>query len=161
MGATALCPGTFDPVTNGHLDIIGRASRRFDHLVVGVLDNPAKSPLFAAEERVAMLKAVTSGLDGVEVLGFSGLLVDFAESRGIGTVVKGLRAVSDFDYELQMAQMNHRLRGVETFFMSTDPNWSYLSSSLVREVASFGGDVSSLVPEVVVERLREKLGGGD
>ncbi len=161
MGSTALCPGTFDPVTNGHLDIIGRASRRFDQLVVGVLDNPSKAPLFSVEERVAMLKAVTADLDGVEVESFSGLLVDFAESRGIGTIVKGLRAVSDFDYELQMAQMNHRLRGVETFFMSTDPNWSYLSSSLVREVARFGGDVSSLVPDVVVTRLAEKLGGAD
>jgi pantetheine-phosphate adenylyltransferase len=161
MGSTALCPGTFDPVTNGHLDIIGRASRRFDQLVVGVLDNPSKAPLFGVEERVSMLKAVTSDLEGVEVASFSGLLVDFADSRGIGTIVKGLRAVSDFDYELQMAQMNHRLRGVETFFMSTDPNWSYLSSSLVREVARFGGDVSSLVPEVVVERLAEKLGSGD
>ena len=161
MGSTALCPGTFDPVTNGHLDIIGRASRRFDQLVVGVLDNPSKAPLFSVEERVAMLKAVTSDLHGVEVASFSGLLVDFAESRGIGTIVKGLRAVSDFDYELQMAQMNHRLRGVETFFMSTDPNWSYLSSSLVREVARFGGDVSSLVPEVVVARLAERLGSAD
>jgi pantetheine-phosphate adenylyltransferase len=161
MGSTALCPGTFDPVTNGHLDIIGRASRRFDQLVVGVLDNPSKAPLFSVEERVAMLKAVTADLDGVEVAAFSGLLVDFAESRGIGTIVKGLRAVSDFDYELQMAQMNHRLRGVETFFMSTDPNWSYLSSSLVREVARFGGDVSSLVPDVVVARLGEKLGRAD
>ena len=161
MGSTALCPGTFDPVTNGHLDIIGRASRRFDQLVVGVLDNPSKAPLFSVEERVAMLKAVTADLDGVEVASFSGLLVDFAESRGIGTIVKGLRAVSDFDYELQMAQMNHRLRGVETFFMSTDPNWSYLSSSLVREVARFGGDVSSLVPDVVVARLGEKLGRDD
>jgi pantetheine-phosphate adenylyltransferase len=158
MGSTALCPGTFDPVTNGHLDIIGRARRRFDQLVGGVLDNPSKAPLFGVEERVAMLKAVTTDLDGVEVASFSGLLVDFAASRGIGVVVKGLRAVSDFDYELQMAQMNHRLNGVETFFMTTDPNWSYLSSSLVREVARFGGDVSSLVPEVVSERLAEKLG---
>ena len=161
MGSTALCPGTFDPVTNGHLDIIERASRHFDRFVVGVLQNPSKAPLFSVEERVAMLKAVTADLDGVEVASFSGLLVDFAESRGIGTIVKGLRAVSDFDYELQMAQMNHRLRGVETFFMSTDPNWSYLSSSLVREVARFGGDVSSLVPDVVVARLGEKLGRAD
>jgi pantetheine-phosphate adenylyltransferase len=164
MGSTALCPGTFDPVTNGHLDIIGRASRRFDQLVVGVLENPSKAPLFSVEERVAMLKAVTADLDGVEVASFSGLLVDFAASRGIGTIVKGLRAVSDFDYELQMAQMNHRLSGpsgLETFFMSTDPNWSYLSSSLVREVARFGGDVSSLVPDVVVARLAEKLEGAD
>jgi pantetheine-phosphate adenylyltransferase len=161
MGSTALCPGTFDPVTNGHLDIIERASSRFERLVVGVLENPSKAPLFSVEERVAMLKAVTSAIDGVEVASFSGLLVDFAEARGIGTIVKGLRAISDFDYELQMAQMNHRLRGVETFFMTTDPNWSYLSSSLVREVAGFGGDVSALVPPVVAERLAEKLGSSD
>jgi pantetheine-phosphate adenylyltransferase len=161
MGSTALCPGTFDPVTNGHLDIIERASRRFDHLVVGVLENPSKSPLFTVEERVAMLKVVTSELDDVEVASFSGLLVDFAEARGIGTIVKGLRAVSDFDYELQMAQMNTRLKGVETFFMTTNPTWSYLSSSLVREVARFGGDVSELVPPFVLDRLGEKLGAGD
>jgi pantetheine-phosphate adenylyltransferase len=161
MGSTALCPGTFDPVTNGHLDIIERASSRFEHLVVGVLENPSKAPLFSVEERVAMLKAVTSEIDQVEVASFSGLLVDFAEVRGVGTIVKGLRAISDFDYELQMAQMNHRLRGVETFFMTTDPNWSYLSSSLVREVARFGGDVSALVPPVVAERLAEKLGSSD
>jgi pantetheine-phosphate adenylyltransferase len=148
-------------VTNGHLDIIERASSRYERLVVGVLENPSKAPLFSVEERVAMLKAVTSEIDGVEVASFSGLLVDFAEARGIGTIVKGLRAISDFDYELQMAQMNHRLRGVETFFMTTDPNWSYLSSSLVREVARFGGDVSALVPSVVAERLTEKLGGSD
>jgi pantetheine-phosphate adenylyltransferase len=161
MGSTALCPGTFDPVTNGHLDIIERASTRFDHLVVGVLDNPSKAPLFSVEERAGMLKEATADLAGVEVASFSGLLVDFADSRAIGTIVKGLRAVSDFDYELQMAQMNHRLRGVETFFMTTNPNWSYLSSSLVREVARFGGDVSELVPAFVVERLAEKLGGSD
>ncbi|MDP9241672.1 MAG: pantetheine-phosphate adenylyltransferase [Actinomycetota bacterium] len=161
MGSTALCPGTFDPVTNGHLDIIERASSRFERLVVGVLENPSKAPLFSVEERVAMLKAVTSEIDGVEVASFSGLLVDFAEAWGIGTIVKGLRAISDFDYELQMAQMNHRLRGVETFFMTTDPNWSYLSSSLVREVAGFGGDVSALVPPVVADRLAEKLGSFD
>jgi pantetheine-phosphate adenylyltransferase len=146
-------------VTNGHLDIIERASRRFDQLVVGVLDNPSKAPLFSVEEREAMLKEAFSELQAVEVASFSGLLVDFAEARGIGTIVKGLRAVSDFDYELQMAQMNHRLRGVETFFMTTNPNWSYLSSSLVREVARFGGDVSELVPAFVVDRLAEKLGG--
>ena len=161
MGSTALCPGTFDPVTNGHLDIIERASSRFERLVVGVLENPSKAPLFSVEERVAMLKDVTSDIDGMEVASFSGLLVDFAEARGIGTIVKGLRAISDFDYELQMAQMNHRLRGVETFFMTTDPNWSYLSSSLVREVAGFGGDVSALVPPVVAVRLAEKLGSSD
>jgi pantetheine-phosphate adenylyltransferase len=161
MGSTALCPGTFDPVTNGHLDIIGRASRRFDQLVVGVLDNPSKAPLFSVEERVAMLKAVTADLDGVEVASFSGLLVDFAESRGIGTIVKGLRAVSDFDYELQMAQMNHQMTGIETFFVPTSPQWSFLSSSLIKEIVRHGGDVSGMVPGNVHVRMRDKLVGGD
>jgi pantetheine-phosphate adenylyltransferase len=161
MGSTALCPGTFDPVTNGHLDIIGRASRRFDQLVVGVLDNPSKAPLFSVEERVAMLKAVTADLDGVEVASFSGLLVDFAEFRGIGTIVKGLRAVSDFDYELQMAQMNHQMTGIETFFVPTSPQWSFLSSSLIKEIVRHGGDVSGMVPGNVHVRMRDKLVGGD
>ena len=160
MGPTALCPGTFDPVTNGHLDIIERAAQRFDALVVGVLDNPAKQPLFTVEERVSLLKEVTHHLANVEVASFSGLLVDYAKSRDIGVVVKGLRAVTDYEYEIQMAQMNHALADVETLFMTTAPQWSFLSSSLVKEVARFGGDVSSLVPSVVAERLRERLGGG-
>ena len=159
MGLTALCPGTFDPVTNGHLDIIERAARRFDALVVGVLDNPAKQPLFGAEERVALLKEVTLDLPNVEVDAFSGLLVEYVTRRGADVVVKGLRAVTDFEYEIQMAQMNHSLAGVETLFMTTAPQWSFLSSSLVREVARFGGDVSELVPPVVAERLRERFGG--
>ena len=160
MGATALCPGTFDPVTNGHLDIIERASQRFDALVVGVLDNPSKEPLFSVEERVSLLKEVTHGLPNVEIASFGGLLVDYAKARGIGVVVKGLRAVTDFEYEIQMAQMNHALADVETLFMTTAPQWSFLSSSLVKEVARFGGDVSGLVPPVIVERLGERLGGG-
>jgi pantetheine-phosphate adenylyltransferase len=156
---TALCPGTFDPVTNGHLDIIERASRHFDQLVVAVLVNPAKEPLFSLEERLAMLKEATADLPGVEVDSFSGLLVDFAKRRGSAAIVKGLRAISDFDYELQMAQMNHRLAAVETFFMTANPGWSYLSSSLVKEVARHGGNVDGLVPDFVKERLTEKLGG--
>ncbi len=158
MGLTALCPGTFDPVTNGHLDIIERAAQRFDAVIVGVLDNPAKQPLFTAEERVAMLKEATGDLTNVVVDPFSGLLVGYATSRGANVIVKGLRAVTDFEYEIQMAQMNRRLAGVETLFMTTSPSWSYLSSSLVKEVARFGGDVTGLVPSVVVERLAEKLG---
>jgi len=158
MGLTALCPGTFDPVTNGHLDIIERAARRFDALVVGVLDNLAKQPLFTAPERVSMLKEATASLSNVEIAPFSGLLVGFARARGTDVVVKGLRAMTDFEYEIQMAQMNQRLAGVETFFMTTAPSWSYLSSSLVKEVARFGGDVTGLVPPVVAERLAEKLG---
>ncbi|MGH2636339.1 MAG: pantetheine-phosphate adenylyltransferase [Actinomycetota bacterium] len=160
MGLTALCPGTFDPVTNGHLDIIERAARRFDALVVGVLDNPAKQPLFGVEERVGMLKEVTHDLPNVEIDAFTGLLVDYAMSRGVDVVVKGLRAVSDYEYEIQMAQMNHSLAGVETLFMTTAPQWSFLSSSLVKEVAEFGGDVRGLVPPVVAERLRDRLAGG-
>jgi pantetheine-phosphate adenylyltransferase len=159
MGLTALCPGTFDPVTNGHLDIIERAARRFDALVVGVLDNPAKQPLFGVEERVSLLKEVTQGLANVEVDAFSGLLVDYARGRGADVVVKGLRAVSDFEYEIQMAQMNRSLSGLETLFVTAAPQWSFLSSSLVKEVAAFGGDVRALVPPVVAERLRDRLGG--
>ena len=157
MGLTALCPGTFDPVTNGHLDIIERAARRFDALVVGVLDNPAKQPLFGAEERVGLLKEATAELPNVTVEAFSGLLVDYANRRGADVVVKGLRAVTDFEFEIQMAQMNHRLAGVETLFMTTSPQWSFLSSSLVKEVARFGGDVAGLVPAPVAERLAERL----
>ena len=158
MGLTALCPGTFDPVTNCHLDIIERAAQRFDALVVGVLDNPSKQPLFGVEERVSLLKEATQQLPNVEVAAFTGLLVDYAKARGVDVVVKGLRAVTDFEYEIQMAQMNHALSGVETLFMTTAPQWSFLSSSLVKEVAHFGGDVSGLVPPVVAERLREKGG---
>ena len=158
MGLTALCPGTFDPVTNGHLDIIERAGQHFDTVVVAVLDNPAKEPMFSVEERVSMLKEATAALRNVEVASFSGLLVEFAKERGSPVIVKGLRAVTDFEYEIQMAQMNRRLADVETFFMTTAPNWSYLSSSLVKEVARHGGDVSGLVPAVVGERLVDKLG---
>ena len=157
MGLTGLCPGTFDPVTNGHLDIIERASRHFDRLVVGVLQNPSKAPLFSVEERVSLLKEVTSGLPSVEVGSFSGLLVDYARQQEANVIVKGLRAMTDFDYELQMAQMNHRLGGIETFFVATNPTWSYLSSSLVRDIARLGGDVEGLVPPVVKERLRDRL----
>jgi pantetheine-phosphate adenylyltransferase len=159
MSLTALCPGTFDPVTNGHLDIIERAGQRFDAVLVGVLDNPGKDPLFSAEERVQLLKEATAGLTNVTVVSFGGLLVESAKALGADVVVKGLRAVTDFEYEIQMAQMNYALAGVETLFMTTGPQWSFVSSSLVKEVARFGGDVSELVPPVVAERLRERLGG--
>lgn len=158
MSLTALCPGTFDPVTNGHLDIIERAARLFDRVVVAVLENPGKEPLFLVEERRAMLEEAVSGLSNVEVDSFSGLLVEYAAQRGIPVVVKGIRAVSDLDYEMQMAQMNTRLSGTETCFISTNPMWSYLSSSLVKEVARFGGDVTGLVPDHVVSRLKERFG---
>jgi pantetheine-phosphate adenylyltransferase len=156
---TACCPGTYDPVTNGHLDIVARASTCFDRVVVAVLVNPAKQPLFTLEERVAMLKEATVGMRTVEVDTFSGLLVDYARAHDVTAIVKGLRAVSDFDYELQMAQMNYRLAGVETMFMTTNPTWSYLSSSLVKDVARHGGDVSGLVPDFVAARLRERNQG--
>lgn len=158
MSLTALCPGTFDPVTNGHIDIVERASRLFDVVVVAVVENPAKEPLFAPEERVTMLKEAISGLENVDVESFSGLLVDYAARRDAKIIVKGLRAVSDFDYELQMAQMNHHLAGVETCFVPTSPKWSYLSSSLVKEIAGYGADVRGLVPDNVRDRLQEKLG---
>jgi pantetheine-phosphate adenylyltransferase len=157
MGLIALCPGTFDPVTNGHIDIIQRASRCFERVVVAVLENPAKAPLFSADERVAMLKEAVAEVENAEVDSFSGLLVDYAAARDIRIIVKGLRAVTDFDFELQMAQMNHRMTGVETFFVPTSPQWSYLSSSLIKEVMRFGGDISGLVPEFVRDRLEEKL----
>ncbi|HVM39353.1 MAG TPA: pantetheine-phosphate adenylyltransferase [Acidimicrobiia bacterium] len=156
--ATALCPGSFDPVTNGHLDIIERTSRYFDEIVVAVIRNPSKSPLFTLEEREEMLRHVTAHLDNVRIDSFEGLLVDYAREHGADAIVKGLRAVSDFDYELQMAQMNQRLSGIDTFFISTSPRYSFLASSLVREVAQYGGDVSSMVPPIVAKRLDERFG---
>jgi pantetheine-phosphate adenylyltransferase len=156
--AIALCPGSFDPVTNGHLDIVERAARYFDRVIVAVIRNPQKTQtLFTLEERKEMLGAVLGHLPNVEIDFFKGLLVDFARGKGADAIVKGLRAVSDFDYELQMAQMNHTLSGIDTFFLTTSPQWSFLSSSLVREVAKFGGDVSSMVPEVVHRRLKERF----
>ncbi len=154
MGPTALCPGTFDPVTNGHLDIIGRTSARFDALLVAVLENPAKAPLFGLDDRVGMLKEATSELANVEIGSFSGLLVEYAAQRGIGVVVKGLRAVTDFEYEIQMAQMNRHLSEIETCFVATSPRWSYLSSSLVKEVARYGGPIEGLVPDAVAGALK-------
>jgi pantetheine-phosphate adenylyltransferase len=154
----AVCPGSFDPVTNGHLDIIRRAARLFDEVIVGVLVNPNKQGLFSVDERLTMLRDVVTGLDNVKVEAFEGLLVDFCRDHDIDAIVKGLRAVSDFDTELQMAQMNASLSGVETVFVPTSPEWSFLASSLVKEVARFGGDVSGLVPSEVLTRLTERLG---
>ena len=158
MGVTALCPGTFDPVTGGHLDVIDRARRHFDTLVAAVLENPAKDPLFSKDERVTMLKEAVADMPNVEVDTFSGLLVDYAQARGATVVVKGLRAVSDFEYELQMAHMNRHLSDVETFFVMSDPRWAYVSSSLLKDVAKFGGDISGLVPDFVLDRLLERMG---
>lgn len=160
--ATALCPGSFDPVTLGHLDIIERTARHFDDVIVAVIRNPQKAnPLFSLEERQEMLHEVTAHLGNVRIEFFKGLLVDFAREVGAEAIVKGLRAVSDFDYELQMAQMNQRLSGIDTFFISTSPQHSFLSSSLVREVARFGGDVSSMVPKTVGSRLADRFSGGE
>lgn len=156
--ATALCPGSFDPVTNGHIDIIERTARYFEEVIVAVIRNPQKSEaLFALDERKEMLREVTSDLPNVRIMSFKGLLVDFAREHSADAIVKGLRAVSDFDYELQMAQMNQRLSGIDTFFIATSPKYSFLASSLVREVARFRGDVSSLVPPIVAKRLEERF----
>jgi pantetheine-phosphate adenylyltransferase len=156
--STALCPGSFDPVTLGHIDIIERASRHFDEVVVAVIRNPQKTQsLFTLEERQEMLRECTAHLSNIRIEFFKGLLVDFAKEHGADAIVKGLRAVSDFDYELQMAQMNQRLSGIDTFFLSTSPNYSFLSSSLVREVARYGGDVTSMVPPIVAKRLLDRF----
>ena len=153
----AACPGSFDPVTNGHLDIIARAADLFDEVVVAVGVNKAKSRLFSAEERVDMLTEVCASYDNVRVGVFDGLLTDFCRAHDVHAIVKGLRAVSDFDYELQMAQMNSSLSGIETVFVPTSPEYSFLASSLVKEVAAFGGDVSGLVPGNVWDRLTDRL----
>jgi pantetheine-phosphate adenylyltransferase len=152
-----VCPGSFDPVTNGHVDIISRAAGLYDEVVVAVLINPTKHGLFTVDERVEMLREVTSGYANVRVERFHGLLVDFCAENGVTAVIKGLRAVSDFEYEMQMAQMNYRLAKVETLFMTTNPLYSFLRSSLVKEIAKYGGDVSGLVPEPVLARLRARL----
>ena len=154
----AVCPGSFDPVTNGHLDIVGRASRLFDEVIIGVLINQSKTGLFTIEERISMLREVTASYGNVRVDSFRGLLVDFCRAQDAAVVIKGLRAVSDFDYELQMAQMNVGLAGVETLFMPTNPLYSFLSSSLVKEVAKWGGDVSAHLPDPVRRRLQDRLG---
>jgi pantetheine-phosphate adenylyltransferase len=152
-----VCPGSFDPVTNGHLDIIGRAARLHDEVVVVVGGNLAKQGLFTVDERLAMLREVTSDLPNVSVDKFTGLLVDFCRAHKISAIVKGLRAVSDFEYEMEMAQMNYRLAEVETLFMTANPLYSFLRSSLVKEIAKYGGDVTSLVPVSVHEQLRARL----
>jgi pantetheine-phosphate adenylyltransferase len=156
--ATALCPGSFDPVTNGHLDIIERTARHFDDVIVAVIRNPQKTAsLFTLEERQEMLAEELSHLGNVRIMFFKGLLVEFAKQHRAESIVKGLRAVSDFDYELQMAQMNQQLSGIDTFFISTSPQYSFLSSSLVREVARYGGDVSPFVHPAVARALAARF----
>ena len=154
----ALIPGSFDPVTFGHLDVIERTARLFDDVLVVVVGNPGKAPsLFTLDERQAQLAEVTAHLPDVAIGAFEGLLVDFAMANGVDAIVKGLRAVSDFDFELQMAQVNERMSGIATVFFPTAPEHSFLSSSLVREVARFGGDVSSMVPGPIAQRLKERF----
>ena len=152
-----VCPGSFDPVTNGHIDIVSRAAGLYDEVIVAVLVNITKHSLFTVDERVEMLREVTKDYGNVRIERFHGLLVEFCAANGITAVVKGLRAVSDFEYEMQMAQMNYRLAKVETLFMTTNPLYSFLSSSLIKEIAKYGGDVSGLVPENVLDRLRARL----
>jgi pantetheine-phosphate adenylyltransferase len=153
-----VCPGSFDPVTNGHLDIIGRAAHLYDEVVVAVFVNQSKSTVFSLEERREMLAEVTAQWSNVRIDSFHGLVVDYCKTNGIPVIVKGLRAVSDFDYELQMAQMNRGLAGIDTLFMPTNPEYSFLASSLVKEIAKWGGDVSSLVPPNVLKRLIDRTG---
>jgi pantetheine-phosphate adenylyltransferase len=153
----AVCPGSFDPVTNGHLDVIARTAVQFDEVVVTIVINPNKQGMFTVPERLEMLTEATSHLSNVRVDSWQGLLVDYATANGISAIVKGLRGANDFDYELQMAQMNHKLTGVDTLFVATNPVYSYLSSSLVKEVATYGGDVSDMLPQSVHKRLLARL----
>lgn len=156
----AVCSGSFDPVTYGHLDIISRSSKIFDKVIVAVLINSKKKSLFSVEERVELLRQATAGMDNVEIDSFEGLLIDYMKKRGARVIIRGLRAVSDFEYEMQVASINKKLdEEVETFFMMTNNQYSYLSSSIVKEVASYKASVGDLVPPVVEKALKEKLGG--
>lgn len=154
----ACCPGSFDPVTNGHLDVIERAARLFDELIIAVSEEPTqtKLALFTTEERIELIGEVTTHIDGLKVTSFGGLLVDFCREMDCDVIVKGIRAVSDFDYEMQMAQMNARM-GVPTVFLPTSPEYSYLSSSLLKQVVTLGGEITGLVPSTVEKRLLERL----
>ena len=152
-----VCPGSFDPITFGHLDIIERSSKMFDEVVIAVLVNKTKSTLFTVPERIEMITEVTAKFPNVRVDSWSGLLVDYCVTNEIDFIVKGLRAITDFDYELQMSQINLQLKGIETLFMSTDPAHSFLSSSLVKEIASYNGDVSNYIPATLLQRLKNRL----
>ncbi len=154
---TGIYPGSFDPITLGHLDIINRSSKMVDKLIIGVLRNRSKHPLFSAEERVDLIKKVTSDIDNVVVESFDGLLVDFAQSKGADVIIRGLRAVTDFEYELQMAQTNRKINSnVDTIFLATNIKYAYLSSSVVREVASYGGDISHFIPKELMSAVYAK-----
>ena len=155
---SGIYPGSFDPVTYGHIDIIKRAAAVMDHLIVAVLKNNGKTPLFSVDERVNMLKEVTKDLDNVEIMSFSGLLVNFAKEHGVKVIVRGLRAVTDFEYELLMSQTNRVMDAeIDTIFFTTDLDYAYLSSSIVREIASYGGDISKFVPECIEKQIKNKL----
>jgi pantetheine-phosphate adenylyltransferase len=159
MSVSALYPGTFDPPTNGHIDLIQRGAKLFDHLIVAILNNPVKDPLFTVEERVEMLKESTAALDNVSVATFNGLMVEFARQQGVSAVLRGIRAISDYEYEFQMALMNRRLAPeIETVFLQPAGRYSFVSSRMLKEVFSFGGDVSGLVPPNVLKRLRDRIG---
>lgn len=155
----AVCPGSFDPVTLGHIDVFERAAGQFDEVVVAILTNPAKQGMFDLDERIAMIEESTTHLPNLRVEAGQGLVVDFVTARGMTAIVKGLRTDTDFEYELQMAQMNKHIAGVDTFFVATAPEYSFVSSSLAKEVATLGGDVSRLLPEPVNRRIRGKLSG--
>lgn len=156
----AVCPGSFDPVTLGHIDVFERAAAQFDQVIVAVLANPGKSGMFSVPERIEMIEEATAHLPNLRVEAGEGLVVDFVRARGLTAIVKGLRTATDFEYELQMAQMNRHIAGVDTFFVATTPRYSFVSSSLAKEVAGHGGDVSALLPEAVNRRLRAKSPGG-
>lgn len=156
----AIVPGSFDPVTNGHLDIIRRTSELFDVVYVSILSNSSKNPLFSVEERTSLIERVTKDLKNVKVEGFTGLLVDYARVKNAKFIVKGLRAVTDFEYEFQMALTNKQLAPeIETFFITTNAKYAYLSSSIVKEVATYGGDFTEMVPLEIIEDIKEKIGG--
>ena len=159
MNKTVICPGSFDPVTLGHLDVITRASKLFDRVIVGVLVNSSKKPIFSIDERIELLKEVTEHLNNVEIVGFNGLLAQYCEEHGVDAIVKGLRAVTDFEYEFQMALTNRKLYpGAETVFLTTTAEHMYLSSSLVKQVAGLGGDISEFVPACIVPDIMKKIG---
>jgi pantetheine-phosphate adenylyltransferase len=161
MSVSALYPGTFDPPTNGHLDLIERGAKLFDHLIVAILNNPGKDPLFTVEERVEMLRESTAAMKNVSVATFDGLMVEFARKQGVSAVLRGIRAISDYEYEFQMALMNRRLAPeIETVFLQPAGRYSFVSSRMLKEVFSFGGDVSGLVPPNVLKRLRSRMGEG-
>jgi pantetheine-phosphate adenylyltransferase len=160
MAKKALYAGSFDPITNGHLDIINRAARQFDKLVIGVIENPSKAPYFAVGERIEMIRAVTGDLVNIEIDSFSGLLAEYVNNNDFDVVIRGLRAITDFEYEIQMAQMNARLfdGNVETVFLMTSPSYSFISSNIIKEVFLLGGDVKGLLPEVTLETMKRKRG---